>query len=110
MSAGTAPRLDTLLLEPKRLQICGALAATDDLEFAALRGVLGVADSVLSKHLKTLDEAGYVAARKQKPSTGRPRTWLRLTAAGRVALAGHVNELRRLAGDVTATQTAAQGR
>jgi len=92
--------LDPLLLEPKRLQICGSLGAVDELEFGTLRDVLGVADSVLSKHLRTLDEAGYVTATKQKASTGRPRTWLRLTHEGRTALRGHVAQLRRLAGDL----------
>ncbi|HMT31263.1 MAG TPA: transcriptional regulator [Dermatophilaceae bacterium] len=99
--------LDPLLLEPKRLQICGSLGAVDELEFGTLRDVLGVADSVLSKHLKTLDEAGYVAARKQRASTGRPRTWITLTRVGQRALQGHVAALRRLAGDL-APETAAQ--
>jgi len=96
------PRLDTLLLEPKRLQICGSLGAVDEVEFGTLRDLLGVADSVLSKHLKTLEEAGYVTTTKQKASSGRPRTWARLSTRGRRALAGHVGELRRLAGDLAA--------
>jgi len=93
-------KLEPLLLEPKRLQICGSLAAVDELEFGTLRDLLGVADSVLSKHLKTLDEAGFVATSKQTASTGRPRTWIRLTKAGHRALQGHIAELRRLAGDM----------
>ncbi len=102
---GTVPALDLLLLEPKRLQVCGALGAIDELEFGTLRDLLGVADSVLSKHLKTLNEAGYVDTRKQQGASGRPRTWVRLTRAGRRALAGHVAELRRLAQDVGAATT-----
>ena len=57
---GHAPAaLDGLLVEPKRLQICGSLAAIDDMEFGTLRDLLGVADSVLSKHclLYTSDAA-----------------------------------------------------
>jgi DNA-binding MarR family transcriptional regulator len=100
MSLPVYERIDPLLLEPKRLQICGSLAAVEEVEFATLRDLLGVADSVLSKHLRTLDEAGYVTATKQKASTGRPRTWLRLTHEGRTALRGHVAQLRRLAGDL----------
>ena len=100
MSARVVPVLDNLLLEPKRLQICGALAAVDEAEFGTLRELLGVADSVLSKHLKALDEAGYVTTSKQKASSGRPRTWVRLTRQGKVALASHVAELRRLAQDI----------
>ncbi len=97
------PTLDAVLLEPKRLQICGALGAIDEMEFGTLRDLLGVADSVMSKHLKTLEEAGYVSSSKQKAGdTGRPRTWVKLTKAGRVAFLGHVAELRRLAQDVGA--------
>ena len=97
---GHAPAaLDGLLVEPKRLQICGSLAAIDDMEFGTLRDLLGVADSVLSKHLKTLDEVGYVVTSKHKAPTGRPRTWVRLTREGRSALARHIAELRRLAHD-----------
>ena len=96
------PALDVVLLEPKRLQICGALGVVDEVEFATLRDLLGVADSVMSKHLKTLDEAGYVSTTKQKTDTGRPRTWIKLTSKGRSAFLGHVAELRRLAQDVAA--------
>jgi DNA-binding MarR family transcriptional regulator len=103
VSDGPAAVLDPILLEPKRLQICGALGVIDDMEFGTLRDLLGVADSVLSKHLKTLEEAGYVSTSKQKAGdTGRPRTWVKLTKAGRTAFLGHVAELRRLAQDVGA--------
>lgn len=98
------PALDISLLEPKRLQICGALGVIDEMEFGTLRDLLGVADSVLSKHLKTLEEAGYVSSSKQKArETGRPRTWVKLTRSGRIALLGHVAQLRQLAQDVGAT-------
>lgn len=61
-----------------------------------LRDSLGVADSVMSKHLKVLQDAGYVTL--SKPATaGRVRTWASLTAAGRRAFRGHVAELQRLA-------------
>ena len=106
MSAHVVPQLDSLLLEPKRLQICGSLAAVDEAEFGTLRDLLGVADSVLSKHLKALDEAGYVTASKQNASSGRPRTWVRLSRQGKVALSGHVAELRRLAHDLTSATPA----
>ena len=55
-----------------------------------------VADSVLSKHLSALSEAGYVSLRKAALD-GRQRTWVRMSADGRAAFAGHVAALRRLA-------------
>jgi DNA-binding MarR family transcriptional regulator len=71
------------------------LSAVQDAEFAVLRETLGVSDSVLSKHLKVLEEAGYLTLTKFTVAS-RVRTLAALTAAGRRAYAGHVAELRRL--------------
>lgn len=94
MSVGA---FDPVIHAPGRLQICGLLSAADEAEFATLREALAVSDSVLSKHLKQLEEAGYVGVRKAAHA-GRQRTWLSLTGQGRRAFAGHVAELTRLAG------------
>jgi DNA-binding MarR family transcriptional regulator len=93
----TVPRLDVLIHEPTRLQICGILAAVDRAEFGTLRDTLRIADSVTSKHLKTLEQAGYVTTSKHRKLGGRPRTWASLTPTGRRAFAGHLAELQRLA-------------
>ena len=93
----SAPAFDPVIHAPGRLQICGILSAVDEAEFATLRDSLQVSDSVLSKHLKQLEEAGYVAVRKL-PHAGRQRTWVNLTPAGRKGFAAHVAELTRLAG------------
>jgi len=92
-----APRFDTVVHAPPRLQICGLLAAVDLMQFAAVRDVVGVSDSVLSKHVKQLEEAGYVQVRKATVAS-RQRTSLALTKAGRTAFAAHVAELRRITG------------
>jgi DNA-binding MarR family transcriptional regulator len=92
-----APRFDGVIHPPPRLQICGLLAAVDTMEFAAVRDAVGVSDSVLSKHVKQLEEAGYVTVRKTT-ITSRVRTSLALTRAGRAAFAAHVAELRRITG------------
>ncbi|MGY1746149.1 transcriptional regulator [Blastococcus sp. SYSU D00695] len=99
MTAGadTAPRFDAVIHPPPRLQICGLLAAVDTVEFATVRDTVGVSDSVLSKHVKQLEEAGYVRARKATVAS-RQRTSLALTAEGRRAFDAHVAELRRIAG------------
>ena len=73
------------------------LSAADEVEFSLIRDGIGVSDSVMSKHVKQLEEAGYVRVRKAA-FAGRQRTWLALTAAGRKAFAAHVAELTRLAG------------
>ena len=92
-----APQFDAVIHAPGRLQICAILSAADEAEFAMLRESLGVSDSVLSKHLKQLEEAGYITSTKQA-AHGRARTWLALTEVGRSAFAAHVAELTRLAG------------
>lgn len=79
-----------------RLQICALLANADEMEFALLRDELGVSDSVLSKQLKYLDEAGYLSVRKV-PSTGRPRSWFSLSEEGFRAFQQHVDALRVIA-------------
>jgi DNA-binding MarR family transcriptional regulator len=92
-----APRFDAVIHPPPRLQICGLLAAVDAMEFAAVRNSVGVSDSVLSKHVKQLQEAGYVRIGKATIAS-RQRTSLSLTEVGRAAFAGHVAELRRITG------------
>jgi DNA-binding MarR family transcriptional regulator len=87
--------LDATIHAPLRLQICSALAAAGSLDFAGVRASLDVSESVLSKHLKVLEAAGYVAVRKAT-SDGRQRTWLSLTPAGRQAFAVHAAALRSL--------------
>lgn len=98
-----APQFDGVIHAPGRLQICALLSPVEEMEFATLRDAVGVSDSVLSKHLKLLEEAGYVRLRKAAAG-GRQRTWLSLTREGRHAFAGHVVELTRLAGLVRAAE------
>ena len=90
-------QLDLVIHAPARLQICALLSAVDEAEFALIREEVGVSDSVLSKHLKQLEEAGYLRLRKAAAG-GRQRTWLSLTRAGRSAFAAHMAELQRLVG------------
>jgi DNA-binding MarR family transcriptional regulator len=89
------PRFDAVVHAPPRLQICGLLAAVDSMDFAAVRDAVGVSDSVLSKHVKQLEEAGYVRVGKATIAS-RQRTSLSLTKTGRAAFAAHVAELRRI--------------
>lgn len=79
-----------------RLQICAILSGVDQAEFSLLKTRLGVSDSVLSKHLKLLEEAGYVALTKAAQD-GRQRTWASLTKQGKAVFKAHVAELNRLA-------------
>lgn len=91
-------RFDEVVHAPNRLKICAFLDATSSAEFSAVRDMLGAADSVVSKHVKVLQEAGYVDVSKPT-GKGRVRTWLSLTSAGRQAYRDHVAALRELVGD-----------
>jgi DNA-binding MarR family transcriptional regulator len=102
---------DPLIHPITRLSICGLLAAgVDWVEFAALRDAAGISDSVLSKQSRVLEDAGYVEVRKGAVGR-RPRTWFRLTPAGRQAVEGHLAWLAELEQAVSAgTQDAQQAR
>jgi DNA-binding MarR family transcriptional regulator len=96
-------KLDPLVHPITRLSICGLLAAGADwVEFAALRDAAGISDSVLSKQSRVLEDAGYVEVRKGAIGR-RPRTWFRLTAAGRQAVQGHLAWLAQLEEAVSAS-------
>ena len=96
MARAATPAFDEIIHSPNRLRICVLLSTVDSMEFAALRDDLGVADSVLSKHLATLSDAGYVTLTRPTGLGGRPRTWARLTTTGHHALHGHLAALREL--------------
>ncbi|SDI99223.1 transcriptional regulator [Frankineae bacterium MT45] len=87
--------LDPVIHPPARLQVVTTLSAVTEAEFATLREILDVSDSVLSKHISALADAGYVRTRKGVEA-GRRTTWIGLTNAGRKALREHVTALRRL--------------
>lgn len=95
--------LDPIIHAPMRLQITAILAVVNDAEFATVRDAVGASDSVLSKHVAQLVEAGYVKMRKAALG-GRQRTWLSLTREGRRAFADHMEALQAL---VAAAQTVA---
>ncbi len=90
-------QFDPVIHAPKRLQICALLAPLEEAEFRVLREELDVSDSVVSKHISHLVDAGYVKLRKNALN-GRQRTWARLTLKGRRAFAAHVRALQELAG------------
>ena len=92
-SAGFEP----LLQAPARLQVMAVLAQAQEAEFARLREVTGSSDSVMSKHLSALAEAGLIKLRKAAVE-GRQRTWATLTRSGRRTFDDHVAALQRIVG------------
>ena len=87
---------DETIHSPNRLRICAALSAARQVELATLERGLGVSKSLLSKQLRVLIDAGYVAVERKPQPFGRPRTWVGLTSAGRRAYRNHVAALRKI--------------
>ncbi|UVE96128.1 transcriptional regulator [Dietzia sp. B32] len=110
MRAGRpAAQFDEIIHAPHRLRICALLAPVESMEFGTVRDELGVADSVLSKQFKVLTDAGYATTSKAAGKTGRARTWLALTRAGRTAFSGHLEALRELAAAAEGAPTPGRG-
>lgn len=91
-------RLDDVIHAPVRFSIMATLGSADQAEFSFVRDTVQVSDSVLSRQAGTLEAAGYVKIKKGYVGK-RPRTWLSLTKAGRVAFSSHLAALRDIAGD-----------
>ena len=86
--------LDDTVHQRHRLGIL-TITAEARAEFGYLRDALGLTPGNLSRHLTVLDEAGLV--RVEKGYEGRrPRTWVRITARGRAALAAELAALTEL--------------
>lgn len=95
MSKPAEPQFDALIHAPLRLRICASLAPVQWAEFAHLKENLDVADSVLSKHLKQLTDAGYIDI-ERFTKLGRSHVRVSLSKQGRIAYVGHVAALREI--------------
>jgi DNA-binding MarR family transcriptional regulator len=96
MSPHPRHRLDIIIHAPVRLSIVAALSGVERIDFKSLQQTLDVSESALSKHLATLEAAGYVQIEKGRINR-RPRTWLALTPAGTTALTDHLTALHDIA-------------
>ena len=88
-------QLDRVIHEKGRLAIMSMLAASPELSFIELRDALNMTDGNLTTHIRTLQEAGYVAVAKSYQNN-RPLTTCSLTTAGRKAFAGYVDLLEQI--------------
>lgn len=86
---------EPLLQAPARLQVMAVLTQVSEAEFARLKTVTGCSDSVMSKHLGALAEAGLITLRKAAVHS-RQRTWASITRGGRRRFTDHVAALHRI--------------
>ncbi len=96
MAAVSEAAFDELIHAPLRLQICAMLAPVQSLPFSDVRDSLEISDSVLSKHLSALAEAGYVEVSRVRANS-RSRRQVTLTKLGHTALRGHLAALQAIA-------------
>ena len=88
--------LDDQLGHPVRFSIMALLAAATKAEFGFVRDHVEVSDSVLSKQVSVLEQAGYVKV--YKGFVGKwPRTWLSLSKEGRRVFERHLAALTEIA-------------
>ena len=77
------------------MALMALLAGTPELNFTDLRDTLSMTDGNLSVHLRTLQEAGYVAITKSFRER-RPLTTCTLTPAGRKAFTQYIDLLDQI--------------
>jgi DNA-binding MarR family transcriptional regulator len=93
-------KIDEVIHGRLRLGVMAYLANAEVADFNELKSVLEVTQGNLSVQLRKLEEAEYVAI--EKGYLGRkPRTQVRITAAGRKAFAVYLDALGKLIGPQT---------
>jgi DNA-binding MarR family transcriptional regulator len=92
--------LNELIHQPVRLRIMSALMALESdaqVDFTYLKKLLDLTDGNLGTHLLKLEEAGYLTQEKAFVDR-KPRTYIRITGAGRKAFREHVTALKKILG------------
>ena len=87
--------LDPLLQHRSRLGAMVLLSTADALSFARLKELLNETDGNLGAQLRKLEEAGYLAVRKEFLER-KPVTWYSLTAKAQSALRAHLKAMESL--------------
>jgi DNA-binding MarR family transcriptional regulator len=88
-------QLDELLQHRGRLGAIVLLSANDEINFSALRDLLNETDGNLGAQLRKLEEARYIAVKKEFQAR-KPVSWYALTAIGRRALKIHLAALEAI--------------
>ncbi|HEY1170746.1 MAG TPA: transcriptional regulator [Verrucomicrobiae bacterium] len=88
-------QLDRVIHEKGRMAIMSLLAARDELSFTELRNALNMTDGNITTHIRTLQQAGYIAVTKSVHEK-RPLTTCSLTPAGRKAFQDYIDLLERI--------------
>ncbi|MCP2318065.1 Winged helix DNA-binding domain-containing protein [Nocardia amikacinitolerans] len=87
--------LDDTVHQRIRLGILALLRSGVAMEFGVLREQLRLTDGNLNRHLKVLEDAALISARRSTGG-GRPKTWVTITESGRSAFDAELAALRAL--------------
>ena len=87
--------IDELLHSRVRLAIVAFLAGAETADFSAVREAIKASDGNASVHLRKLEDAGYISAKKRFVAR-KPQTLYALTQSGRKALLDYVAHLESL--------------
>lgn len=87
--------IDRVVHEPARFRILSCLCAVESADFLFLMRQLGLTQGNLSSHMARLESAGYLQVDKAFENR-RPKTFLRLTPAGRAAVEQYVAHMQQL--------------
>ncbi len=92
------PELNPVVHGRLRLAILSLLSGVDEAEFTWLRDKTEATDGNLGAQLLKLEDAGYVAVKKEFVLR-KPQSVYRITEAGRQALMEYVQALKALLGE-----------
>jgi DNA-binding MarR family transcriptional regulator len=91
-----------------RLSILATLAEADRADFPYLKRTLSLTDGNLGRHLEILSDAEMITLIKGYEGK-RPRTWAKITPAGRRALHDELTQMRQLIARLDPPTTSASG-
>ncbi len=92
--------IDKLIHEPARLMILATLHVVDSADFLFVERQTGLTRGNLSSHMGKLEDAGYIEIKKEFVDK-IPRTLLRITEDGRVALLDYTNNMKQVLDGLT---------
>lgn len=95
MSETPLPTFDEVTHQRHRLSILALLAEADRADFPYLKRTLSLTDGNLGRHLEILNDAEMITLTKGYEGK-RPRTWAKITPAGRRALHNELTHMRDL--------------
>jgi DNA-binding MarR family transcriptional regulator len=88
-------QLDDIIHSRIRLAVMSVLITVEEAEFTFLRDKVNATDGNLSVHLKKLEDAEYIAVKKNFVDR-KPQTNYKLTAKGRRAFEEYIKQLEKM--------------